>query len=125
MQKLFFGLCFLSIGAAVCLPTVTRAQRSTTRFVEPSRTIPFNSDNWKGLLAKAKKENKLIFLDAYTEWCRPCIMMAKNVFTQDKVADFYNEHFVNVSMDMEKGEGPLIGKKYKISAYPAFLFISK
>jgi len=90
---------------------------------ENSRSISFNSDNWKALLAKAKKENKLIFLDAYTEWCRPCIMMAKNIFTLNKVADFYNQHFINVSMDMEKGEGPAIGKKYKIGAYPTFLFI--
>jgi thioredoxin-related protein len=27
-------------------------------------------------------------------------------------------------MDMEKGEGPVIGKRYKIAAYPAFLFIN-
>jgi len=90
---------------------------------ENTRSISFNSDRWKALLAKAKKENKLIFLDAYTEWCRPCIMMAKNVFTLDKVADFYNEHFINVSMDMEKGEGPALNKKYGIQAYPAFLYI--
>jgi thiol-disulfide isomerase/thioredoxin len=90
---------------------------------ENSRSISFDADNWKALLAKAKKENKLIFLDAYTEWCRPCIMMAKNIFTLNKVADFYNQHFINVSMDMEKGEGPAIGKKYKIGAYPTFLFI--
>lgn len=90
---------------------------------ENSRSISFDSDNWEALLAKAKKENKLIFLDAHTEWCRPCMMMEKNIFTLNKVADFYNQHFINVSMDMEKGEGPAIGKKYKIAAYPTFLFI--
>lgn len=91
---------------------------------ENSRSISFNPDNWNDLLARAKKENKLIFLDAGTEWCRPCIMMAKNVFTLNKVADFYNDNFINVSMDMEKGEGPRLGKKYKISSYPAFLYIN-
>lgn len=88
-----------------------------------TRDIAFDNSNWKALLAKAKKENKLIFLDAYTEWCRPCILMAKNVFTLNKVADFYNKNFINVSMDMEKGEGPDINTKYKIGSYPAFLFI--
>lgn len=85
--------------------------------------INFDSGNWQSVLAKAKKENKLIFLDAYTTWCRPCIQMAKDVFTLNPVADFYNENFINVSMDMEKGDGPPIVKKYKISAYPDFLYI--
>jgi thiol:disulfide interchange protein len=89
-----------------------------------TRHINFEKGNWQAVLDKAKKENKLIFLDAYTEWCRPCIQMAKDVFTLDKVADVYNENFVNVSMDMEKGDGPPLIKKYKIQAYPDFLFIN-
>lgn len=88
-----------------------------------TRSIQFNAAAWKDLLTKAKKEHKMIFLDAYTEWCRPCIMMAKNVFTLNEVADYYNDNFINVSMDMEKGEGPALNKKYKIRAYPCFLYI--
>ncbi len=88
-----------------------------------TRSITFAKGSWKEVLAKAKKENKLIFLDAYTTWCRPCMMMAKNVFTLNEVADYYNEHFINVSMDMEKGDGPALVKKYKIRAYPDFLYI--
>ncbi|HEY8388205.1 MAG TPA: DUF255 domain-containing protein [Parasegetibacter sp.] len=87
------------------------------------RSIQFDSDSWNSILAKAKKENKLIFLDAYTEWCRPCLLMAKNVFTLDTVADFYNKNFINVSMDMEKGDGPELAKKYGIKAYPDFIFV--
>lgn len=88
-----------------------------------TRSIAFDKSSWKGLLAKAKKENKLIFVDAYTTWCRPCIMMAKDIFTLDNVADFYNKNFINVSMDMEKGEGPGLAKKYEIKAYPTFLYV--
>lgn len=91
--------------------------------VENTRQIVFEKGNWQAALDKAKKENKLIFLDAYTSWCRPCIQMAKDVFTLDKVADFYNGNFVNVTMDMEKGDGPAVNKKYQITAYPAFVFI--
>lgn len=90
-----------------------------------TRQIVFDKKSkWSALLARAKKENKLIFIDAYTVWCRPCIQMAKDVFTLDNVADFYNNNFINVSMDMEKGEGPVLGKKYEVAAYPAFLFIN-
>lgn len=90
-----------------------------------TRHIEFDKNSkWNALLAKARKENKLIFIDAYTVWCRPCIQMARDVFTLDKVADFYNKNFINVSMDMEKGEGPGLAKKYEVAAYPAFLFIN-
>lgn len=70
-----------------------------------------------------KKEKKLIFVDCYTSWCGPCKMLAKNVFTQDKVADFYNTEFVCVKMDMEKGEGPALAKKYEVQAFPTLLYI--
>ena len=73
-----------------------------------NRSIVFREGNWEKILKQAKKEKKLIFVDCYTSWCGPCKMLAKNVFTQDKVADFYNTEFVCVKMDMEKGEGPAL-----------------
>jgi len=88
-----------------------------------TRSITFEKDSWKNILQKAKASKKLIFLDAQTTWCRPCIMMAKDIFTLDRIADFYNDHFINVTLDMEKGEGPALVKKYSVKAYPTFLYI--
>ena len=51
--------------------------------------------------AKAKKENKLVFVDCYTQWCGPCKKMARDIFPQEKVGKFMNERFVNVKIDME------------------------
>ena len=88
-----------------------------------NRSIVFREGNWEKILKQAKKEKKLIFVDCYTSWCGPCKMLAKNVFTQDKVADFYNTEFVCVKMDMEKGEGPALAKKYEVQAFPTLLYI--
>jgi len=49
--------------------------------------------------------------------------MARDVFTDAKVAEFYNDKFVNVQVDMEKGEGIDLAKKYEVRAYPTLLFI--
>lgn len=76
------------------------------------------------LLAIAKKENKLLFVDAFTTWCGPCKMMDKNTFPQPNVGEFYNATFINSKIDMEKGEGIDIAKKYKVMAYPTYLFIN-
>ena len=87
-------------------------------------SIQFEQSNWNQILEKAKKENKLVFLDAYAEWCGPCKWMAKNTFTDPKVADYYNTHFINAKIDMEKGEGVELAQKYNVRAYPSLLYIS-
>jgi len=79
--------------------------------------IKFETSDFKTILAKAKKENKLIFLDAYTTWCGPCKLMAKNIFTLKSVGDHYNANFVNAKIDMEKGEGIDIAKKYDVKVF--------
>jgi len=90
-----------------------------------NRSIRFQQGDWQTILQKAKKQDKLIFLDCYTSWCGPCKMLANTVFTNDTVADFYNKHFLCVQMDMEKGEGPELAKLYKVRAYPTLLYLDK
>lgn len=74
-------------------------------------------------LQMAKASNKLLFVDCYTSWCGPCKMMATKVFTQKKVGDYFNKEFICIKVDMEKGEGPDLHKRFTVRAYPTFLFI--
>lgn len=85
--------------------------------------IHFEKGPWDKVVEKAKKEDKLIYLDAYAVWCGPCKMMDKNVFPKKEVGAIYNKLFINYSVDAEKGEGKEIAKKYKVTAYPTHLFI--
>lgn len=86
--------------------------------------INFDKSNFETLVAKAKKENKLLFIDAYTTWCGPCKLMEKNIFPLKTVGEFYNPNFINAQIDMEKGEGITIAKKFNVSAFPTYLFIN-
>lgn len=79
---------------------------------------------WADILKKAKTENKIVFVDAFTTWCGPCKTMAKNIFPQKEVGDVFNAKFVNAKIDMEKGEGPEIAKKYGVQAYPTYIFVN-
>ena len=74
-------------------------------------------------LEAAKAENKLLFVDFYTEWCGPCKMMARDVFPQKEVGDFMNAHFVCLKIDAEKGEGVELAKRHNVRAYPTFILI--
>jgi thioredoxin-related protein len=91
--------------------------------ISQTKNIAFEHGTFAEIKAKAAKEHKLIFVDAFTTWCGPCKQMAKNIFTNDSVADFYNANFVNAKIDMEKGEGIEIAKQYEVKCYPNLLFI--
>ena len=79
----------------------------------------------KKIQKKASKSGKIIFIDAYTQWCGPCKWMSKKIFTKGEVGKFYNEHFINAKFDMEAGDGVILSEMYDIQSYPTFLFIDE
>ena len=79
---------------------------------------------WSEVMAQAKETGKIIFLDGYTSWCRPCKKMDKEVFTRAQVANYFNQKFINVKFDMEKGEGVDLKFRYGVNAFPTYLFIT-
>ncbi|MGG1921502.1 thioredoxin fold domain-containing protein [Chryseobacterium cucumeris] len=92
--------------------------------ISAQEAIQFQELPFKDIIAKAKKEKKLVFIDAYASWCGPCKMMEKNVFTQKSVSDYYNTNFINARFDMEKGEGRDIASKFGVRSYPTYLFLN-
>ena len=87
--------------------------------------INFVDAKWKEILKMSEKQNKPIFVDAYTTWCGPCKVMDRDVFTNKEVADFFNKTFINVKMDMEKGEGIKLKEEWNVKAFPTLLYFNK
>jgi len=86
--------------------------------------IEFTHDKkFQEILALAKAQNKLVFIDCFTSWCGPCKRLAATAFPDASVGEFFNANFINASFDMEKEEGPSIASKYGIRAYPTLLWI--
>lgn len=119
MKHLFlvlFGIGIVSLFISAQLPEDAKDNNSSG--------ISFHQGSWEEALARAKKENKPVFLDISASWCAPCKLLKANTFNDQKVAEFYNSNFVNAAFDGEKGEGILLAEKFKISAYPTLLFIN-
>ncbi|HEY8780781.1 MAG TPA: thioredoxin domain-containing protein [Mucilaginibacter sp.] len=86
--------------------------------------IFFIEDSWTEALKQAKLKNKYIFADAYATWCGPCKMLQTTTFANAKAAAFFNSNFVNVAIDMEKGEGPGLAAQWGIRAYPTLIIFN-
>ncbi len=81
-------------------------------------------------LATAKAEKKLVLVEfTGSDWCPPCMMMRKNVFSKDEFVKKASEKWVLVEIDMPRGDKetatknqPLV-KKYKIDGYPTVILM--
>jgi thioredoxin-related protein len=100
---------------AICLLVATLGTKA--------EGIEFFEGSWQEAKDYALKQDKLIFVDAYTTWCGPCKRMAKSTFPDKQVGQYFNDNFVNVKLDMEKGEGPRFAQTYQVRSYPTLLFI--
>jgi len=83
---------------------------------------------------QAKREQKFIFIDCYATWCGPCKYMDKNIFSDDSVAQIFNQYFVNLKIQIDSsnsdneaiknfyGEASYFRKNFNIQSYPTYLF---
>ncbi|MDE3253967.1 MAG: thioredoxin fold domain-containing protein, partial [Bacteroidota bacterium] len=122
MKKLFFAL--------LLFPFLSFAQKEAD-----GKGMKFEHGlSWKEIKAKAKAENKYIFMDCFTTWCGPCKYMSANIFPMAEVGEFFNKNYlmVKVQFDTTKNDNEevkswfpdmeAINAAYKIQAYPTYLF---
>ncbi|MCY3884258.1 MAG: thioredoxin family protein [Gammaproteobacteria bacterium] len=91
----------------------------------PSEGMEFFHGTFKEALAHAGQEDKLVFVDVYTIWCGPCVVMQESVFPLPEVGEFFNARFINYKLDAESEEqnGPELAARFDIQAYPTYLIL--
>ncbi|MBN8877755.1 MAG: DUF255 domain-containing protein [Sphingobacteriales bacterium] len=110
-------------------------QATTTHAQKQQSGIQFQElVSSKILFEKARAEGKYVFVDCFTTWCIPCKKMDKEIYTNDSVAAFFNNQFINIKVQMDSvGEKPStandqfaadLNEAYKILSYPTYLFFS-
>lgn len=73
----------------------------------PVHWLPYSQEAF----AKAKQENKVLFISIGYSSCHWCHVMARESFEDEETAKYLNEHFISVKIDRE--EYPGIDKAYQ------------
>jgi thioredoxin-related protein len=73
-------------------------------------------------LQQAKRSNKLVMADFYTDWCTWCKRLDKDTYTNDRVVQL-SAQFVSVKVNAEK-EGRRAAQRYGVNGFPTILFLT-
>lgn len=58
---------------------------------------------------------KKVFIDFHADWCRPCLKMQKEVFTDKKIVAMLNKDFYAVKMNVESSDTIHFGEQVFIN----------
>ena len=121
-------------GAAPALAALLLFFAATTTH---SQGVQFEEKlSWPKILAKAKTEDKYLFVDAFTTWCGPCRIMRAMLLTQPAAASYFNSKFICVSIQLDTTanddhhvrswykDAHALQQQYNIFAFPTFLIFT-
>lgn len=93
--------------------------------VATNEGMEFFEGSYEEAIALAKQEEKLVFVDVWTTWCGPCIVMQETVFPLPEVGEYFNARFVNYKLDAEDEDqnGPEISAQFEINVVPTYLIL--
>ncbi|MBS3915603.1 MAG: thioredoxin family protein [Bacteroidetes bacterium] len=91
--------------------------------VNSAQGIQFRYISMDEAIEIAKLENKVIFVDAYADWCGPCRRLARTTFLDSGVASLFNHNFINVKMNIDQPLGKIFSHSYRIQSLPTLLFL--
>lgn len=92
---------------------------------DPNLEQFYRADNMIHILDQAEKENKLVYVDIYTDWCLPCKMMNESVYSDKETMDYLEENFILYKVNGEKVNGPDLVALFQVRNYPGILFLNQ
>ena len=85
----------------------------------------YRTDDLADILDLAVKENKLVYVDIYTDWCLPCKIMNESVYSDKQTVDYLSENFICYKVDGEDINGRDLVALWQIKNYPGLLFLNQ
>ncbi len=84
--------------------------------------MEFASLDFSSALKRADRENRLVMVDFYTDWCGWCKKMDKDTYADARVADALKD-VISIKVNAEK-EGEAVAEQYRVRGFPTVIFVS-
>jgi thioredoxin-related protein len=104
------------------------AADTTAKRTSPPTWLSFDAG-----MQEAKRTNKKVFVDVYTDWCGWCKKMDKEVFANGTIAPYLSEQFVLVKLNAEsaarvsykdsRSSEMELAREFGVTGYPTCLFL--
>jgi thioredoxin-related protein len=122
-----FGLLAASLAAASTPPANRAAASGRAGALSPSW------QDWNQGLSEARRTQRPMVVDVYTDWCGWCRRMDRDVYANAAVREYLEKNFVTVKLNAERGtEAQYEGKRYtyatlaqrfRVTGYPVTIFL--
>ena len=91
-----------------------------------AQRVNFHTDmSLEDAIALAEKEDKNLFIETFASYCPPCKKLEKE-FRKPDVANYFNEHFINVRINMERpSRAKAYQNAYQVVFLPTLVFATK
>lgn len=90
----------------------------------PGSGVDYFAGSFKEAVTAATQQDKLIFVYCHTDWCGFCRKMEKSTLKEKEVNDMLNSKFINLTYDMEKGDGPSMASMFGVRSFPSYLILN-
>lgn len=102
--------------------TLEKAKERAAVKKRNSRSVHFEDLPFDEALVKAEKNERPVCVYFTADRCQACLLLEKNVLNLDEVADYYNDHFINLRVNTSRTQE--LARRYGITHAPVFLFLN-
>jgi thioredoxin-related protein len=98
--------------------------------VQVTETVPTQVTDSTGIhwidytpgLARARNQDKNVFLYFYAQWCTYCTQLSQTTFLDAKVQAYLDKHFVSISVDTDQNQ--TLSRSWQVKGLPTMWFLT-
>ena len=125
MNKILFTALFFNVllisSCTGSKKTIKKGQTSQT--LQTQNVWFYEGGSLSEVIDRAKRKNKLVFVELTADWCAPCKLMKDEVYTFEPLYKKLNANFISYLVDIEKNNGPNLSFLYDSKTVPTLLFL--